>query len=1125
MRALRAVSRVVAGLVGAVVFLLVVELWLAPPDVPMLLLVCAALLATVVFAARLLWPLRVRPNDQRVARLVEERCPDLEDRVATATELEGAGDPAFRQLLVADAAKKLRSLDPGAVVVPTAQLRAAVLRGVVATAALVALLALGGEPIGRVARTAWLVAFPSDLTVVVEPGDVRVEAGQSVRVRVRLGGRVSAPARSLPSLTRWTDEGSDLVEMQVATDGDGYVVDFPSVAESFTYRVSAATVRSPVYRVDAVVAPRIRRVDLEYLYPDFTGLPPRVEEDGGDVYAPAGTAVRVRVYADTPVVGGRLELSDGRRIPLEASGAATRQGTFEVQSDGEYSVSVTNSAGLVSPADARYFIRTTADRAPEVELIRPAGDVEITALEEVTIEARADDDYRIGSLELVYTVAGRAERTVRLGPSDPSVALASVTGDHTLFAEDLALEPGDFITYHVRARDVRYTGPGSEVRSDIFFLEVRPFDQEFEEAPSQSGMGQAAVRVGDLAAVQKEIIVATWRLDALRRNEDVDNDIRAVGRAQAELRDRAARAADDLRGTGPDSAAGQAGPGRQLEAMSAALEAMTAALVALQEMLTATALPYEMEALNQLLKAQAEIRRQQVSSQTSGGQGPGTQAQEDLSALFDRELRRDKETNYETGASSQPGEADVSETLRRLQELAERQSEVNRQLDRSEEAGSDDVRRRALERLTREQQEIREQLEQLAQQLAGAQPRGGGSESGESSASPLDRAAEQMRRAASELRRDDAEQALARGQQAMDELRRLAQQLRGEADDAPAGSVGELASEARQIAEAQRRVAAEAAEVAADNRTADARARLADGKDRLADRVDALGQELRDLAEDDTADLDEAVDADAVDRARNALERVDVGRMMRAAAEGLRTPDGTADPDAEAALTDLLTGVADELGRAADGEGDDTRRLAAQLEAAQELREALQRLSGDEAAATGEPGDPRAEGSPAGEPADAGDGGSAGEQTADLAQPNQEGRSASGTRPSGSGHTAAQLRRQFVGGLEGQPGLLDELRQENPALGRDLDAWAEHWASQASPGTDGFKQDFGLWDSLRRNLETALRRFEDARSRDLATADLRDRVTGEREEPVPARYRRLVDEYYRSLATQRPSPQ
>ena len=62
-----------------------------------------------------------------------------------------------------------------------------------------------------------------------------------------------------------------------------------------------------------------------------------------------------------------------------------------------------------------------------------------------------------------------------------------------------------------------YAGQSTEARSDIFFLEIRPFDNEFEEAWSPSGMGREVEDVGNLAAVQKEIIVATWRL-ARRRN-------------------------------------------------------------------------------------------------------------------------------------------------------------------------------------------------------------------------------------------------------------------------------------------------------------------------------------------------------------------------------------------------------------------------------------------------------------------------------------------------------------------------------------------------------------------------------------------------------------------------------
>jgi hypothetical protein len=70
----------------------------------------------------------------------------------------------------------------------------------------------------------------------------------------------------------------------------------------------------------------------------------------------------------------------------------------------------------------------------------------------------------------------------------------------------------------------------SEGRSHIFFLE-KPFEQEFELA--RTGAGGAAMTVDDLVSAQKEVIVATWKLD--RRSQAADgarseHDIRAVAK-------------------------------------------------------------------------------------------------------------------------------------------------------------------------------------------------------------------------------------------------------------------------------------------------------------------------------------------------------------------------------------------------------------------------------------------------------------------------------------------------------------------------------------------------------------------------------------------------------------------
>ena len=44
------------------------------------------------------------------------------------------------------------------------------------------------------------------------------------------------------------------------------------------------------------------------------------------------------------------------------------------------------------------------------------------------------------------------------------------------------MQPGDVVTYYARAVDVGRGKRPSETRSDIFFLEVKPFSEEFVAA-------------------------------------------------------------------------------------------------------------------------------------------------------------------------------------------------------------------------------------------------------------------------------------------------------------------------------------------------------------------------------------------------------------------------------------------------------------------------------------------------------------------------------------------------------------------------------------------------------------------------------------------------------------------
>ena len=699
-RAMRGAARASAAALLALAALLAVEHLFAPPDLVMIALAACAAGGAAGFAVRILRPLRHGPADRQVARFVEERCPELQDRLASAIDSR-AGPSSFGGRVLDDAARRARAVDVDRVVAARA-VRRAVAGGAGATAAFVVLLLAGADVVGRIARSAWLYACPFGATLVVEPGAARLIADEPLEVRARLAGTLGAFGRSVPRVTV-VDGAGGRTTLEMQPRGAGYAATLPPAARSFTYRVAAAAIESDDYAVRVLRAPRVERIDVAYDYPAHTGLEPRVET-GGDVFAPEGATVTVTVRADKPLRAGSLRLASGGEVTLRRAAPTALSASFEVTRDDAYRVALRDADGLSNRSGAEYVVRALADDAPLVEIRRPGGDREITPLEEVVIEARAEDDFALARFELVYAVAGGAGRVVDLLGGEP---VARGAGVHVLRAEDLDVSPGDVISYHVRADDAN-PARGRETRSDVHFLEVRPFEREFEDAQSRSSSSMDAGTVGQLAGAQKEIVAATWRLDGRPDLAPDDGDLAAVADAQAGLRQTALGAAARLLRHGGARA------GRQ--ALAAAVDAMARAEDALRAGSTAAALPPELEALAALLRARAAIRRTRVSRGGSG-RSAAWRPREDLSALFDRDLRREQQTSYEHRSSLPPAESGAeSDALRRVRELAERRAAPGRAQDdpaRRGQALEADEEARVLARLTREQEELRKRAEAL----------------------------------------------------------------------------------------------------------------------------------------------------------------------------------------------------------------------------------------------------------------------------------------------------------------------------------------------------------------------------------------------------------------------------
>jgi hypothetical protein len=118
-------------------------------------------------------------------------------------------------------------------------------------------------------------------------------------------------------------------------------------------------------------------------------------------------------------------------------------------------------------------------------------------------------------------VAGEDTKFIELGQGTGANEKRQL--NYLLKLEELDLKPDQLVSYFLWADDI---GPDGKLRrssSDIYFAEIRPFEEIFREGQSQDGEGKEGQKGGGgneslkLAELQKQIISATWNLQRQRQ--------------------------------------------------------------------------------------------------------------------------------------------------------------------------------------------------------------------------------------------------------------------------------------------------------------------------------------------------------------------------------------------------------------------------------------------------------------------------------------------------------------------------------------------------------------------------------------------------------------------------------
>jgi hypothetical protein len=317
---------------------------------------------------------------------------------------------------------------------------------------------------------------------------------------------------------------------------------------------------------------------------------------------------------------------------------------FTADADGFYRIELDAPTGERVAASPQFTIDVLTDQAPSVSFSKPGRDTSASSIEEVFVEASAEDDYGVRDLELVYSVNGGPEKNVKLFAGKNR--LAEVTAGHTFYLEEMNVQPGDSVSYYARATD-NDTHGGKPATSDLYFLRIRPFKKDFRQAQSAGGGGGggggAGSQVDALSEQQRQIIAATFNVQRDRKTftpQKLRENTTVVALSQSRLREQV-----DGLVTRMNSRLVEPDPSfkKIADLRPQATKEMQVAEEKLKASQPDAALPAQHRALGFLQKAEEEYETQ-VSAQQNGGGGGGGGRQsalaQELADLFELELDR-----------------------------------------------------------------------------------------------------------------------------------------------------------------------------------------------------------------------------------------------------------------------------------------------------------------------------------------------------------------------------------------------------------------------------------------------------------------------------------------------------
>ena len=479
---------------------------------------CWLALAAGLMAAGSVWQReRRRPVDlHALAAAIEREHPQVRHLLTTAAEQQpdpDSGEFGFLQLRVIDQVLTHPDQDLWRQGFQR-KLASAANAQILALAILMAAMVLEGSQTRWQPRLgkSWLAE-----EITVTPGDTQVERGTGLVITARFGA--TPPAEATLVVVSVSGKTKRLPMARQLAD-PVFGASLPDISEEGLYRVEDGTHKTRDYKIGVFDYPALTRADAFLQYPGYTGLTNQTIRDTLRISAVEGTRLTYTLQLNKSVVSARFVGKDTTLALEVQTNPVARLNQFPLTNSARYSLELVDADGRTNKFPVEFSLVALPDRPPEVKVIFPHGDQRVSSLEELELEGEAKAEFGLLKYGIGYSVGGQEPQFVALGQAVPAKVKCQFTNQ--LAMENLGVAVDQVVSYFAWADD---HGPDGQVRrtfSDMFFAEVRPFEEIFRadqsgESENQNqnqnqGGNQGGNQNTRLADLQKQIVIATWKL-------------------------------------------------------------------------------------------------------------------------------------------------------------------------------------------------------------------------------------------------------------------------------------------------------------------------------------------------------------------------------------------------------------------------------------------------------------------------------------------------------------------------------------------------------------------------------------------------------------------------------------